>query len=127
MIPPEERAKSTLRAVARFGTRHPRWPDAHALRREFPKLGCRATVQATLGHLRTLGLVELNGRGSTARWQPTTIGFDLIGKPPFTPRLAKQRARQDAAILLAQPIPQRHVIVAPGSEHALMANLDVME
>lgn len=127
MIPREDRALATLRAVYRFGKRHPRWPDAIALRRDAPKLGCRATIQTTLAWLRSTGLVILTGHGNSARWEPTEQGFDRLKKPAFRPTLATRHDRAAAASILAQPIRHSAVIADFAAQRALSTNLEVAE
>lgn len=103
LIHPDDRPKATLRAVIAFAKARDRWPDATELRTSNRKLGCERTVQVQLAALRKRGLVELRGWSAGARWVVTAQGFDLLGKPIFAPSLERQKARTDAAHLLAVP------------------------
>ena len=102
MIPAQDRAKSTLRAVIAFAKERDRWPDLDELRAACRRnLGSRSTVLRTLQSLRDNGCLELRGRTSASRWIATDAGFELVGRPKFSTSMERQAVRVDAAIVLA--------------------------
>ena len=126
MIPPVERAKSTLRAVIAYAKERDRWPDVDDLRAQCRRnLGSRSTVLRTLNMLRDNGLLELRGRTSASRWIATDAGFELVGRPKFTTVTDRQAARSDAALILASLNPKRTLRQSASARRSDSAPLEV--